>query len=156
MELLCKPTKSHLVQALGTSLRPIQNRLLGLLLNCPKKSKQLLLMYVYPMTGRKKDYFPNNWQEYKDADDANFIPHTFEEIMSWKVAGWELPSSVCCIIRVNDLKSGKVNELVYQKRSAAQNKVNQLLSTPDVEFTVVDHESIHHLSPATLDDIEDL
>lgn len=108
------------------------------------------------MSGRKKDYFPNNWQEYKDADDDNFIPHTFEEIMSWKVAGWELPSSVCCIIRVNDLKNGKVSELVYQKRSAAQNKVNQLLNTPDVEFTVVDHESIHHLSPANLDDIEDL
>jgi len=107
------------------------------------------------MSGRKRDYYPNNWQEYKDADDDNFIPHTFEEIMSWKVAGWELPSSVCCIIRVNDLKSGKVKELVYQKRSAAQTKVNQLLSTPDVEFTVVDHESIHHLSPATTNDIED-
>ena len=148
--------KSRFRQALGTSLRPIQNRLLGLLLNCPKKSKQLLLTYVYPMTGRKKDYFPNNWQEYKDADDNNFIPHTFEEIMSWKVAGWELPSSVCCIIRVTDLETSKVKEHVYQKRSAAQTKVNQLINTPNIEFTVVDHESIHHLSPATIDDIEDL
>lgn len=151
MELLCKPTKSHFLQALGTSLRPIQNRLLGLLLNCPKKSKQLLLTYVYPMSG-KKDYFPNNWEEYKEADDSDFIPHTFEEIMSWKVAGWELPSSVCCIIRVTDLETHKVKEHVYQKRSAAQSKVNQLLSTPNVEFTVVDHESIHHLSPHKLND----
>lgn len=96
----------------------------------------------------KKDYFPNNWKEYKDADDSNFIPHTFEEIMSWKVAGWELPSSVCCIIRVTDIKTKKVKELVYQKPSAAQRMAEQLLSTPDIEFTVVDHESIHHLSPA--------
>ena len=107
------------------------------------------------MSGKKR-YFPNNWQEYAQASDDNFIPHTYEEIMSWKVAGWELPASVCCIIRVNDLTTKKVTEHVYQKHSAAQKKVNQLLSTPDVEFTVVDHDSIHHLSPADLDDYEDL
>ena len=44
-------------------------------------------------------YYPNNWEHYKDAPDEMFEPHTFEEVMSWKVAGWELPSSVCCIIR---------------------------------------------------------
>lgn len=104
------------------------------------------------MSGKKK-YFPNNWQEYQQADDSDFIPHTFEEIMSWKVAGWELPSSVCCIIRVNDLNTKKITEHVYQKHSAAQRKVNELLQTPHVEFTVVDHDSIHHLSPAaTIDD----
>jgi len=96
----------------------------------------------------KKDYFPNNWQEYKDLEDEHFIPHTYEEIMSWKVAGWELPSSVCCIIRVSDIETKKVTELVYQKQSAAQAKVNALINTPNVEFTVVDHDSIHFLTPA--------
>jgi HD-like signal output (HDOD) protein len=95
----------------------------------------------------KKDYYPNNWQEYKDADDDNFIPHTFEEIMSWKVQGWELPSSVCCVIRITNINTKKVKEVVYQQRSAAQRKVEELISTPDIEFTVCDHESIHHLSP---------
>jgi hypothetical protein len=95
----------------------------------------------------KKGDFPNNWQEYKDADDEMFVPHTFEELMSWKVAGWELPGSVCCIIRTSDLNTKKVKEYVYQKRSAAQAKVNQLIDTPDIEFTVVDHESIHFLTP---------
>jgi hypothetical protein len=95
----------------------------------------------------KRKYYPNNWQEYKDADDDMFVPHTFEELMSWKVAGWELPGSVCCIIRTSDLNTKKVKEYVYQKRSAAQAKVNQLINTPDIEFTVVDHESIHFLTP---------
>lgn len=95
----------------------------------------------------KRKYYPNNWQEYKDADDDMFVPHTFEELMSWKVAGWELPGSVCCIIRTSNLNTGKVKEYVYQKRSAAQAKVNQLIDTPDIEFTVVDHESIHFLTP---------
>jgi hypothetical protein len=96
----------------------------------------------------KRKEFPNNWQEYKNADDDMFQPHTFEEIMSWKVAGWELPSSVCCIIRTSDLNTKKVKEYVYQKRSAAQAKVDALINTPDIEFTVVDHESIHFLTPA--------
>ena len=99
------------------------------------------------MSGKRKKYFPNNWEEYKNADDSDFIPHTYEEIMSWKLAGWELPNYVCCIIRVTDVKTRKVKEHVYQKHSAAQKKVNQLIDTPGIEFTVVDHDSIHHLFP---------
>jgi len=97
----------------------------------------------------KKEYYPNNWQEYKDADDDAFIPHTFEEIMSWKVGGWELPSSVCCVIRVTNVETKKVKEHVYSKRSAAQAKVDQLIDMPGIEFTVCDHEAIHHLAPTT-------
>jgi HD-like signal output (HDOD) protein len=95
----------------------------------------------------KKEYYPNNWDEYNSADDKMFIPHTFEELMSWKVAGWELPSSVCCVIRITDLNTKKVKEHVYQQRSSAQRKINQLMEIDDIEFTVCDHEAIHHLTP---------
>ena len=101
--------------------------------------------------GKKKEYLPNNWQEYKDADDDMFIPHTFEEIMSWKVANWELPSSISCIIRVYDTQKGKVTETVYQRKDAAMKKIHALMQTPHLEFTVVDHEAIHHLAPETDD-----
>lgn len=103
------------------------------------------------MSGKRKPYFDNNWQEYKDAPDDFFIPHTYEEIMSWKVAGWELPSSVCCVIRATNLNTHKVQEYVYRQRHAAQNKVNELINARDVEFVVCDHESIHFLTPADYD-----
>ena len=90
-------------------------------------------------------YYPNNWQEYKDSPDEFFVPHTFEEMMSWKVAGWELPSSVCCIIRANTHK-GKVKEFVYQKHSAAEAKVAALMHE-GVEFTICTDEAIHFVSP---------
>ena len=99
-----------------------------------------------------KQYYPNNWESYYEAPDDMFEQHTFEEVMTWKVANWELPSSVCCIIRVSDCKTGKVNEHVYQRRSAAENKVAQLMRTPDIEFTVCDHERIHHLTMKDSDD----
>jgi hypothetical protein len=95
------------------------------------------------MSGKR--YFPNNYDMYKDAPDEMFEQHSFEEVMDWKVGGWELPSSVCCIIRVRDTKTYKVQEHVYMRRSAAQTKVSQLMHTPDIEFTVCDHEAIHHL-----------
>ncbi len=91
-----------------------------------------------------KPYFPNNWQEYKDAPDDAFIPHTFEEIMSWKVAGWELPASVCCIIRETTPK-GKIKEYVYQKRHAAEQKVAALMDER-AEFVVCTDEQIHFIS----------
>jgi hypothetical protein len=39
-----------------------------------------------------------------------------------------------------------VQEFTYQRRTAAQSKIRELMLTPDIEFTVVDHESIHHLA----------
>ena len=90
-------------------------------------------------------YYPNNWQQYKETPDDFFEPHTFEELMSWKVAGWELPSSVCCIIRANTHK-GKIKEFVYQKHSAAEAKVAALMHE-GVEFTVCTDEAIHFVSP---------
>jgi len=103
------------------------------------------------MSGKK--YYANNWQEYKDAPDEMFVPHTFEEVMSWKVAGWELPSSVCCIIRASTDK-GKIKEYVYQKRHAAEQKVAELMRD-GVEFTVCTDEQIHFISPHYEEDESD-
>jgi hypothetical protein len=102
------------------------------------------------MSGKR--YYPNNWEAFKDAPDEMFEPHTYEEVMDWKVAGWELPGSVACIIRVHDKQSGKVKEHVYQREHAAQDKVHKLMKTPHIEFTVCDHESIHHLIMGPFED----
>ena len=97
----------------------------------------------------KKKYFPNNWQAYKDADDSLFMQHTYEELMEWKLAGWELPSSVCCIIRVTNSKNGKVKEYTYSKPKAAMSFVGKLMAQGH-EFTVADDEQIHHMVPKEL------
>ena len=75
--------------------------------------------------------------------------------MTWKVAGWEIPASVYCIIREMNLKTGKVKEHTYQRKHAARAKVEQLLSTPDTEFVVADQDSIHYLFPGDHDELLD-
>ena len=101
---------------------------------------------------RRRPYLPNNWELYKDAPDDMFMNHTFEELMDWKVAGWELPSSVYCIIRTMDVNTKKVKEYHYKRRGAARNKVYKLMQEGRHEFTICDSEAIHHLLPEYDDD----
>tara|TARA_R100000329_G_scaffold15047_1_gene15508 strand:- start:21 stop:326 length:306 start_codon:yes stop_codon:yes gene_type:complete len=98
------------------------------------------------MPKKKKPYQPNNWQLYKDSDDSMFIPHEFDEFMDWKLGGWELPSSVCCIIRETDPKTKKVKEHVYSKRAFAVKKIDNLMDKGK-EFTIVDEVQIHQMYP---------
>jgi hypothetical protein len=94
----------------------------------------------------KKKYFPNNWKLYKDADESFFMDHTFDEFMEWKLGGWELPSSVCCIIRESDPKTKKVKEHVYSKPSYAKKKILKLMEK-EREFTIVDESAVHQMYP---------
>ena len=101
---------------------------------------------------KKKKYFPNNWQRYKDADDSFFslggnVYHTFEDIMDWKVGGWELPSSVCCIIRVEDTKTRKVREHVYSRPNDAVKFCNKLMEAGHT-FTIVDEDQVQEMIPS--------
>jgi len=99
---------------------------------------------------KKKKYFPNNWKAIHDTPSESFeLPDggiTFEEFMDWKVAGWELPTSVCCIIRESDPKTKKVKEHVYSKPSYAKKKILKLMEK-EREFTIVDEANIHQMYP---------
>ena len=103
----------------------------------------------------KQPYFDNNWQLYKDAPDEDFIPHTYDEFMMWKGEAWDLPSSVYCIIRVANKKTGKVKEYTYRKQSAALNRVKKLIDNDDIEFTVCKQQTMHFIQPQYLDDDND-
>ena len=93
--------------------------------------------------GRKRNYYPNNWQQYKDSPDDMFINHTYEEFMDWKIEGWYLPSSVACIIRVEEF-DGTINEYTYQTQGHAKRKVKQLVKDRR-DFVICDNESIHNM-----------
>ena len=84
---------------------------------------------------------------YKDAPDEAFHQHTFEEVMEWKVAGWELPADIACIIRTTNLKTRKTKEFVYKRQHAAEQKVLDLMDAKTHEFTVCTNDSIHYVGP---------
>ena len=102
------------------------------------------------MMPKKKPYFPNNWKAIKDAPHQFFLPLPFEEFMEWKMMGWEIPSSVECIIREQNLKTGKVKEYVYTKLGNANRRCDKIMKEGKSEFTVCTHDDLAHMFPRHL------
>ena len=101
---------------------------------------------------RKSKYFPNNWEAVKEQ---NYPSMPYEDIMEGKVSLWQLPSSVCCLIRAHNKLTNKVEEWSYQRISAAQKRMMQLVGDSNNEITVVDADAIYMItdSPELFADI---
>jgi len=91
------------------------------------------------------NYFPNNWEAWNEMPEDFLATPTWEEFEDWKLRGWEIPSSVCCIIRATNTK-GKVKEYVYQKTHAAEKRIQQLIAE-EAEFTICTEDELRHISP---------
>ena len=98
----------------------------------------------------KKKYYPNNWRAIKDAPDQFFLPLEYNEFMDWKINGWEIPSSIACIIREQNVKTGKVTEHVYSRLSNANKRANKIMREGKSEFLVCTHDDIGHVYPKHL------
>ena len=105
-------------------------------------------------TNKRKKYFPNNWQRYKDAPPHMFEEHFFIDVMDWKVSGWELPADVVCLIRATHLKTKKVKEFVYKRRKAANKKLIELCNSKTHDICVTTHESQHYIGPNIYEDFD--
>ena len=103
----------------------------------------------------KKRYFPNNWKKLKDVPSTFFEEVEFDEFMDWKIGGYEIPSSINCIIREKRLDTGEVTEYVYQTAGRARNKARQIMDEGVSEFVVCTSEEVHHLYPELIEDYDD-
>ena len=72
--------------------------------------------------------------------------------MDWKIGGYEIPSSIKCIIRETNLSTGRVKEHVYTRIGDAENKINSLIKKGESEFIVCDEDEIQYLYPVLKDD----
>ena len=96
---------------------------------------------------KKKPYYPNNWEALKGAPSEWFDSLDYEEFMDWKVSGWELPSSHECIIREENLFTGKITEHVYKRPHAAKQMLTKAMDRAESSFTVCNADAIHFLTP---------
>tara|TARA_R100001443_G_scaffold21232_6_gene33531 strand:+ start:1016 stop:1342 length:327 start_codon:yes stop_codon:yes gene_type:complete len=103
----------------------------------------------------KKPYFPNNWKLYKDCDPEMFMPHTFLDLMDWKVRGWELRPDVYCIIRATNLENKRVKEYVYRSPEWADKRIEKLLNLKTHEFTITTNDAQHYVGPTRQTDDEE-
>ena len=104
----------------------------------------------------KAPYFPNNWKRYKAAPAELFDTVSFMEIMQWKIACWEIPADVFCIIRTTHLKTLKVKEYVYKRQHAAEARIESLMGKRNYEFIVCTHDEIYYAHPHKTDESDDV
>ena len=95
-----------------------------------------------------KKYFPNNYDRVAKCPAEWFESIPFNEFMSWKMDGWEIPASHDCIIRTINCKTGKIKEFVYQRHTSAKKKVAKLIIEQEEEFIIAGHDFIQHMKPA--------
>jgi hypothetical protein len=93
----------------------------------------------------KRSYFPNNVRAISAAPAEFFEPIGFQEFFEWRVGGWEIPSSVMCIIREQSVTTGKVKEHIYKQKSAAERKIRELMHQEDTELTIATEDAVHYI-----------
>ncbi len=98
---------------------------------------------------KKKPYYPNNWDAIHECPAEWFGSIPFDEFMDWKLGGWEIPSSVACMIRETNLKTGKVKEYTYQRSSDAKRRARKIMDEAESEFIVCTSDEVHFVYPQT-------
>ena len=104
---------------------------------------------------RRKKYFPNNYDAVAGAPAEWFPGIPFDEFMDWKIGGYEIPSSVNCIIRESRIDTGEVTEYVYQSAGHAKRKARQIMKEGVSEFVVATADELHYLKPEYIEDYDD-
>lgn len=85
--------------------------------------------------------FPNNWQEVYDTPAEAFASLKYDDMMEMLMM-WHIPSSHCCIMRVENKKTGKITEYSYQQLHAAKKRLVNLAMDEDNVILVADEDSI--------------
>ena len=104
---------------------------------------------------KRNKYFPNNYDAVSSAPAEWFPPIDFDEFMDWKIGGYEIPSSINCIIRETRCDTGEVTEYVYQTAGHAKRKARQIMEEGISEFVVATAEELHYLRPEYVEEYDD-
>ena len=94
-----------------------------------------------------KKYFPNKWAAYKKVPSEKFGTISFGKFMAYRVGGYDIPDDVSCIIRQEDVITGKIKEYVYKTDLGAKKRIDKLVNDylDPVNITVCDAHRIHYL-----------
>ena len=110
-----------------------------------------------------KKYFPNKWVKYKSISADKFTPVPFGTFMAYRVGGYDIPDDVSCIIRQEDVFTGKIKEYVYKTDLGAKKKLDKIMNEEidPSNITICDAHRVHYLPHFTanteepFDDMQD-
>ena len=103
-----------------------------------------------------KKYFPNKWSKYNKIPSERYEPVSFGTFMAYRVGGYEIPEDVSCIIRQEDVLTGKIKEYVYKTDLGAKKKLDKIMNEEidPSNITICDAHRIHYLPHFTANEEE--
>tara|TARA_R100000458_G_scaffold30472_1_gene27919 strand:- start:1854 stop:2198 length:345 start_codon:yes stop_codon:yes gene_type:complete len=96
---------------------------------------------------KKRKYFPNKWKALQAAPSQHFDSITYDDFMDWKTSGWVLPHEVSCIIREENIHTGKIKEYVYKTDLGAKRKIKKLMDVGASEFIICNVDTVCYMKP---------
>ena len=96
----------------------------------------------------KKPYFPHNIDAVMETE---YHPVDYEIVMD-NTCLWEIPSSVCVIMRAENKKTGKVEEYSYQSTAHARKRLEKLLGNGEYRVTICDDMQVVQLNPEFIEE----
>jgi|TARA_A100001388_G_scaffold227384_1_gene178748 hypothetical protein len=96
---------------------------------------------------KRRKYFPNNVRALQDTPDAYFVSIPYEDLISWKIHGYEIPDSVYCVFRTRNMETGKVEEHYYNTEHHAKKRLKRSIES-GLEITMVSNDGLYHLRPS--------
>jgi len=88
----------------------------------------------------KRKYYPNKWKQVNAIPSKYFDSIEFEDLMDFKIGGYELPEGVVCLLRERNL-----SEYTYMQMSAAKRRTNKIIKQGDSELTICTHSQVAHI-----------
>ena len=108
----------------------------------------LQTLHRFAMSNRK--YYPNKVKQIQALPSKHFESIDFEDLMDWKLGGYELPEGVVCLLRERNFKTNRVSEYTYQQMSAAKRRTHKILKQGDSELTICTHTQVAHIDATNL------
>ena len=97
-----------------------------------------------------KKYFPNNWEAIASAPAEFFKDIEYDEFMDWRVLNWDMPDSVVCMIRAENVDTGHIKEYVYQREADARKRLLKLKNENNITITVATQDEVILMTPGWL------
>ena len=97
-----------------------------------------------------RKYYPNNWDAIKECPSSYFPAMPYEEFKDWKIHGYQLPSSHFGIVRIENLDTGKIEEVTYKSEYHARQRLKKEMKG-NKNITLATMDGVYHLMPPPLD-----
>ena len=93
---------------------------------------------------KRRKYFPHNIREIQEAPDHFFYPIPYDELIEWKIFGYEIPDSVFCIMRIRNKETQLIEERYYNTTHYAKKRLAKCIEDGS-EVTMVSNEGCYHI-----------